>query len=159
MNKAPTISDLIATPANFFALGCGSGLLRPAPGTWGSLFALLPYLAFSQLYWPYYLAIVVISFIVGIYFCQACATFLGVHDHGAIVWDEFVGIWLTLFLVPFGLLNIALGFLLFRLFDIIKPWPIKWLDKSVAGGFGIMIDDILAAIYAWLCLQAILYFL
>lgn len=157
--KIVSLKDLFANPANFFALGCGSGLVRPAPGTWGSLFALLPYLALAHLHWALYAAVLLFSFAIGVYFCDACAKFLGVHDHGAIVWDEFVGVWLTLFLVPVEPIYILLGFALFRFFDILKPWPIKWLDKSVDGGFGIMIDDVLAAVYAWLVLQAGIYFL
>ncbi len=158
-DKHVTVKNLFATPANFFALGLGSGLIKPAPGTWGSLFALLPYLLLANLPAWQYATVVVTSFFIGIYFCHACAEYLGVHDHGAIVWDEFVGVWLTLFLVPFSFFNIILGFALFRFFDIVKPWPIKWLDKSVSGGFGIMIDDVLAAVYAWLVLQAIIYFI
>jgi phosphatidylglycerophosphatase A len=83
---------------------------------------------------------------------------LGVHDHGGIVWDEFVGYWITMFLAPKGWLWVVIGFVLFRFFDVIKPWPIGWLDRKVSGGFGIMIDDVLAGVYAFIALQACVYF-
>jgi phosphatidylglycerophosphatase A len=87
--------------------------------------------------------------------CGKTASDIGVHDHGGIVWDEFIGFWLTMFLAPPGLIWLVLGFALFRLFDIIKPWPIRWFDKHVHGGFGIMIDDVLAGLMALVCLQLI----
>ena len=80
---------------------------------------------------------------------------LGVHDHGGIVWDEMVGIWITLWLAPAGWQWLLLGFGLFRLFDIVKPWPIRWIDRQVHGGLGIMLDDVLAGVFAWLALQAV----
>jgi phosphatidylglycerophosphatase A len=99
-----------------------------------------------------YFAIIFISFVVGIYLCGKTASDAGVHDHGAIVWDEIVGFFITMLLLPVTWQNIVVGFLLFRFFDIVKPWPIKWLDKHVDGGFGIMIDDVLAAVFAWVLL-------
>lgn len=155
-NKIVTLKDLFASPMNFLALGCGSGLIKPAPGTWGSVLAILPFFFIEALAWQWHLLLIVVSFIAGIYLCEACAKYLGVHDHGAIVWDEFVGIWLTLLFIPFTWLNLLLAFGLFRLFDILKPWPIKIFDQKLLGGFGIMFDDILAAVYAWIALQALL---
>ncbi len=152
----------LSNPVHFLALGFGSGLLRPAPGTWGTLAAI-------PLYWLLvvsvgssglvYLGLILISFVLGVYLCGKTARDVGVHDHGAIVWDEIVGFLITMAYFSPTLLNIALGFALFRVFDIIKPWPIKLLDKHVHGGFGIMIDDVLAGIFAWLSLFAIHYFL
>jgi phosphatidylglycerophosphatase A len=83
---------------------------------------------------------------------------MGVHDHPGIVWDEFVGYWITMFAAPAGWLWIVIGFILFRFFDVLKPWPIAGLDKRVSGGMGIMIDDVMAGIYAAICLQVLAYF-
>ena len=91
---------------------------------------------------------VVLAFFFGIYLCAAAAQRLGVHDHGGIVWDEFVGIWLVLLVIPFGWVWWVSAFVLFRLFDIAKPWPIGWLDRRLGGGLGIMLDDLVAALYA-----------
>ncbi len=148
----------LSNPIHFLALGFGSGLIKPAPGTWGTLIAIPVYLGLLLLVPPssiYYLITILVSFTVGVYICGKAAKDVGVHDHGAIVWDEIVGYLVTMtFFVP-TLTNLALGFVLFRLFDILKPWPIKLLDKHVHGGFGIMVDDLLAGVFAWLCLFAI----
>jgi phosphatidylglycerophosphatase A len=104
-----------------------------------------------------YLGIVVLLFIVGIYLCQQTTDKLGSHDHSAIVWDEVVGYLLTMTAVPFDWRWAILGFFLFRLFDVWKPWPVRHLDRRVGGGFGIMLDDVGAAVYAALSLQAMLY--
>lgn len=103
--------------------------------------------------WQQLLA-VLLAFLLGIYLCGRAARELGVHDHGGIVWDEFVGLWLTVWLLPGGWPWWLAAFTLFRLFDIVKPWPIRWLDRHVHGGLGIMIDDVLAAVFAWSVLQA-----
>jgi phosphatidylglycerophosphatase A len=92
--------------------------------------------------------IVLVSAVVGIYICGSAAKTLGVHDHGGIVWDEFVGFWIAMAALPVSWISLILGFMLFRLFDILKPWPISWLDKKVSGGFGIMIDDVIAGLAA-----------
>ena len=86
----------------------------------------------------------IVSTLLGIWLCHRTAADLGVHDHGGIVWDEFVGVWITLWLAPTGWFWLVAGFLLFRLFDIWKPWPIGWVDRKVSGGLGIMLDGILA---------------
>lgn len=145
----------LSNPVHFLALGFGSGLIKPAPGTWGTLAAIPLYLLIMSLVSASsyaYFAIIMISFIVGIYLCGKTATDAGVHDHGSIVWDEIVGFFITMLLLPVTWQNIVLGFALFRFFDILKPWPIKLLDKHVHGGFGIMIDDVLAGVFAWLLL-------
>jgi len=145
----------LSNPVHFLALGFGSGLIKPAPGTWGTLAAVPLYVLFSlvlSLSLTSYLLVLLVSFVLGVYLCGKTASDVGVHDHGAIVWDEFVGLWITMTLIPFSWLNLILGFLLFRLFDIVKPWPIKLLDKHVHGGFGIMIDDVLAGVFAWIVL-------
>ena len=135
-------------PSHFIALGFGSGLLRPAPGTWGTLASVPVYLMLAQLPQVWYAVVLLIAFALGVWACGQAAADAGVHDDGALVWDEFVGFWLTMLLLPVTLTNVVLGFFLFRLFDIVKPWPIRWFDKQVSGGMGIMIDDVIAGIFA-----------
>ncbi|WP_373083458.1 phosphatidylglycerophosphatase A [Zhongshania sp.] len=145
--------SLLKNPVHLLSLGFGSGLAAKAPGTFGTLAALPFWYALQFLPPVYYVVVLILAFALGVYLCGATADALGVHDHGGIVWDEFVGLWIALFMVPMHLGWIALGFALFRLFDIWKPWPIRLLDAKVHGGFGIMIDDMLAGIYAYLVLQ------
>jgi phosphatidylglycerophosphatase A len=140
-------------PIHFLAFGLGSGATPRAPGTFGTLAALLLYLMLPAMN-PYVYAVFLLAgFLLGVWICGKTARDIGVHDHGGIVWDEFIGFWLTMFLAPPGLLWLLAGFVLFRVFDIIKPWPIRWFDRHVHGGFGIMIDDVLAGVMAWICLQ------
>ncbi|MDO7653864.1 MAG: phosphatidylglycerophosphatase A, partial [Porticoccus sp.] len=106
----------------------------------------------------FYLAIVVVVSIGGFYLCGKTASDLGVHDHPGIVWDEIAGFWLAMTAVPFTWYWMLAGFLLFRLFDIWKPWPIGWLDRKVSGGVGIMVDDLLAGVFTWLLLFLALQF-
>lgn len=149
----------LATPTGFLAFGLGSGLSPKAPGTVGSLAALV--FAVPLVALPLWIGFVVVvgAFFVGIYLCGETATRLGVHDHGGIVWDEFVGMWLVLLFVPFEPGWWLAALVLFRLFDIFKPWPIRWLDRKMGGGLGIMIDDVLAAVYALVPLLVLLYWL
>jgi len=150
---------ILTQPISFIACGFGAGAMRFAPGTWGTLMAVPFYLLLRHLSAPLYMLVLVFSTIFGIWICEKTTQALKVHDHPGIVWDEMVGFWLTMFLVPmrFNFYWILLGFVLFRLFDIWKPWPIRWLDRHVKGGVGIMFDDILAAIYAWVILQVIIF--
>ncbi|MFT7223394.1 MAG: phosphatidylglycerophosphatase A [Cellvibrionaceae bacterium] len=148
---------LIRHPLHFLALGFGSGLAPKAPGTFGTLAAVPLYLLIGQLPATGQILVVILSFLAGIYLCQRTAEDFGVHDHPAIVWDEFVGYWATMLVLPLVGVNMSvqwllLGFILFRLFDILKPWPIAWVDSKVSGGLGIMLDDLLAALYAGLLL-------
>ena len=117
---------------------------------------------FSSALLEWQLLIVIVAFFVGIYLCNVTTTALGVHDHPAIVWDEFVGFWLTMLVLPLmgvslDWLLLLLGFVAFRFFDIIKPWPILWVDKKVHGGFGIMFDDVLAGVYSGLVLAIVIH--
>lgn len=157
MSNAPVNTRKVAlkTPTGFLAFGFGSGLAPFAPGTFGTLAAIPLYYLLAMLSWPFYLLTVIIAFLLGIYLCEQASKSLGVHDHGGIVWDEFVGLWLTLFLIPNQWYWVMLGFMLFRFFDIVKPFPIKWLDKKVKGGFGIMIDDVIAGLFAWAVLMIV----
>ena len=146
---------LLANPQNFLALGAGSGLAPVAPGTFGTL-AAIPLLFIMPSNPWLYSAITVVLFVVGVYLCGSCASYLQTHDHPAIVWDEWVGLLLTMFLVPLSIVTVILGFALFRFFDILKPWPIGLADKKVSGGLGIMIDDVLAGIMAAIVLHLLL---
>jgi len=148
----PLTPDL-RNPLQLLAFGFGSGLAPKAPGTAGTLAAVPLYLLLGLLPLPWYLLVLIAAFGVGIHVCGYTARALGVHDHGGIVWDEFVGYWLTMVAAPPGWLWPIVGFVLFRLFDIWKPFPISWLDRHIKGGLGIMLDDALAGSFAWLCLQ------
>jgi phosphatidylglycerophosphatase A len=150
MNK-PDLRD----PLQLLAFGFGSGLAPKAPGTWGSLLALLLFPLPALLSLPTYLGIVLLASLAGIVICDHAAKALQVHDDGRIVWDEFAGQWLALTpLVPVltwngtSLLWLLAGFGLFRLFDVAKPWPIGYLDRKVHGGLGIMLDDLVAGVLA-----------
>ena len=126
------------------AFGFGAGLAPRAPGTAGTLAAIPVYLAFSQFSQGIYLLLVVAVGVAGVWLCQRAADRLGVHDHPGIVWDEFAGFLVTMIAAPRSWLWILVGFALFRLFDIWKPWPISWADRHCKGGLGIMLDDLLA---------------
>mgnify|MGYP000844138693 FL=1 len=130
------------------AFGFGSGLSPKAPGTMGTLAAIPLWWLLAQLPLSTYLVVVLIAAVAGIVICGRAADRLGVHDHGGIVWDEFVGFWIAMAALPVTWQSLILGFVLFRLFDILKPWPISWLDRRVSGGFGIMIDDVIAGLAA-----------
>ncbi len=139
------------SPARIIAFGFGSGLIRPAPGTWGTLagwgaFVLL----LEPLSLPLRLLAVVVAFALGIWACDRTGRDLGVADHGGMVWDEVAAIWLVLSLVPAGWMAQGAAFLLFRLFDIVKPPPIRQFDARLKNGFGVMLDDLLAALYVLL---------
>lgn len=144
-------------PLYFLALGFGSGLSRWMPGTAGTLMAVPLYLLFQPLGLWWHLGIVGVTLVAGIYICDWVAKDMQIKDPGCIVWDEFVGLWVTLILCPPGWYWLVLGILLFRFFDILKPWPVNWLDKNLQGGFGIMIDDVAAGIYSLVCLQLAYY--
>ncbi len=150
---------ILANPIHLLAFGFGAGLSPKAPGTVGTVVAVLIYLVLPSMPTIIYAGLILLSFVIGIWICGKTAEDLGVHDHGGIVWDEFVGYWITMFMAPSGLFWVLLGFVLFRLLDIFKPWPIKWADKELAGGLGIMLDDVLAGIMAALCMQALVVLL
>ncbi len=150
---------LLAHPANLFALGFGLGLARWGPGTVGTLLGIPLFLILQ----PFGLVVNVIAvallFVFGVWCCDACSRNLQVHDHPGIVWDEVVGLLVTLLLAPMTVTAIVLGFAYFRLFDIVKPWPIGWVDRRVSGGLGIMLDDVFAGVFAWGALQITLRWL
>lgn len=147
----------LRVPVHLLAFGFGAGLAPKAPGTWGTLVGVLLYLPLSGLDLFGYTTVVLLAALAGVAICDGSSRRLGVHDHPGIVWDEIVGYWLTMLAAPPGWPPIVVGFALFRLFDIWKPWPIGWLDRRVGGGLGIMIDDLVAGVFAWVGLQALGY--
>ncbi len=157
------IFDLSINPRVFrnlrhcLAFGFGAGLAKKAPGTWGTL-AAVPFCALLMFLpvWLYALLLLA-AFALGVWLCETVAQDMRAHDHGGIVWDEMLGYWLTLFLAPINWVTILMAFVLFRLFDIWKPWPISWCDRHIHGGLGIMLDDVLAGALAGVCLQALLW--
>ncbi len=148
-----TGKPLAAKIIHGLAYGFGTGLVGKMPGTVGTLIGMLFYLGLAGLPLAVYGAATATLFLAGIWICGRTAKDIGVHDHPAIVWDEIVGYLVTMMAAPRGWGWLLAGFLLFRLFDIWKPWPIRWLDRRVYGGFGIMVDDLLAAVYAAILLQ------
>jgi len=151
-------ATVLRNPVHFFAFGLGSGLAKKAPGTWGTLAAVPIYLAISALPLMAYLAIVAFVCVIGVWLCGASSKALGVHDHPGIVWDEFAGFFITMIAAPVSWVSVILGFALFRLFDIWKPWPISFIDRNVHGGLGIMVDDIVAGVFACVSLHLLLFF-
>jgi phosphatidylglycerophosphatase A len=153
---------LLGNPAGWIALGFGSGLSPVGPGTAGSLVALLPWLLLRELDVWLYLVVIVAMFAIGVWICQWVVAQLRIDDPSFVVWDEFVGLWITLIplvVMPHSWLWIFAGFILFRIFDIWKPWPVSWADRDIKGGLGVMLDDVVAGVYAaaalWLLLVLI----
>ena len=145
----PNREFLFKHPAHFLALGFGAGLAAKAPGTWGTLVA-LPFFFLAHFLGGQWAVLVAaaIFFVAGIWAADVTGRALGVSDHGGIVVDEIAAFLLVLAFAPVSIVGIAVAFLLFRLFDIVKPWPINVADRRIKGGFGVMFDDLLAAIYA-----------
>ncbi len=146
--------------ATLIATWFGAGLLPKAPGTWGSL-AALPFAWAILILFPGTLPLLIASvalLVVGAWASTLHSETLGVHDAGEIVVDEVVGQWIVLAIAPFSPLGWLAAFLLFRMFDVLKPWPISWLDKNIEGGWGIMLDDVLAGVFAALSLWLIVSF-
>ncbi|MEM1112066.1 MAG: phosphatidylglycerophosphatase A [Pseudomonadota bacterium] len=155
MTESATKPRPFRSPAQFFAFGFGSGLAPRAPGTFGTLAALPIYWLLANLPLLPYTLVLLGAVFFGIWICDRASRELGVHDHPGIVWDEFVGLWVALWALPLDWAWLLAGFALFRLFDILKPWPISWLDRHVSGGLGIMIDDIVAGVMACACLHTL----
>jgi len=158
--SAPLAADqrkrLMAHPAGWIATALGAGLSPKAPGTAGSLVALLPWWFVLRDAPPsVYLAVLIAGFVLGVWACGVCDRRLGMHDQGALVWDEVIGMWITLFAAPPQWWWMVAGFALFRLFDIWKPWPVSWADRRVHGGLGVMLDDVVAGVYALVILQLV----
>lgn len=154
---APLPAGFLKDPVNLLAFGLGSGCLPVAPGTFGTLVAIPLYLLMSLLLPAQYAVLTVILGLLGVGICQHASRRLGVHDHSGIVWDEVVGFLVTMFMIKPGGLALLAGFALFRLFDIWKPFPIRWLDRHVHGGTGIMLDDVVAGLYAAVIMQCLVW--
>jgi phosphatidylglycerophosphatase A len=149
-SRAPDARFLLAHPAHFIALGFGSGLAPRAPGTFGTLAAVALYWALAQALAPLAIAFLAIPlFFLGVWACDVTGRHLGVPDHGAMVWDEIVAFLPLAALASSSIPLQALAFALFRLFDIWKPYPIRLVERNVKGGFGVMVDDLIAAAYAY----------
>lgn len=151
----PDTRFLVARPAHFIALGFGAGLAPKAPGTFGTLAALPLYWLLLQagLGLPALLFVIAAGFALGVWACAVTGKNLGVADHGGIVWDEVIAMWLVLAFTPASWLGWLIAFGLFRFFDILKPWPIRFFDARLKNGFGVMFDDLLAALYALLIIK------
>jgi phosphatidylglycerophosphatase A len=145
---------VLRNPIHFLAFGFGSGLSPKAPGTMGTLVALPLVYELMHLSLLMYLCCVLMLSAIGIYVCGESARRLNTHDHPGIVLDEFAGMAVTMIAVPLNFQWLLLGFLLFRCFDIFKPWPIREADHRLSGGFGIMLDDIIAGIFSCALLHA-----
>ena len=152
-NQDPAVRRVaLRTPAGILAFGFGSGLSRFAPGTMGTVMAVPFALLLKSLPFAWFWPMLLVLFLAGVYLCDVSARQLGQHDPGGIVWDEMVAYWLTVAFIPVSWPWWLAAFILFRAFDILKPWPIRWTEKQFAGGLGIMLDDIVAAAYAMACL-------
>lgn len=147
----------LADPGHLLAIGLGTGLMPKAPGTWGSVLAVPIFIVLAPYGQAAYAAAVAALFLAGVYLAGRTARALGIHDHNAIVIDEVAGMLATWVGAEPGWLAIGLGFVLFRIFDIAKPWPIRRIDRDVQGGVGIMLDDLLAGAMAAIVLQILLY--
>lgn len=154
-----TFVELLKRPTCLLAYGFGSGLAPKAPGTFGTLAAIPLYLLMQDLALLPYLVVLVVTFVAGIWICQKAVDWLGQEDPSAVVWDEFVGYWVTMIAAPAGWHWLVIGFILFRIFDILKPWPISWCDKKLHGGFGIMLDDVVAGLIALACMQGLSFYI
>lgn len=147
--RVPAVpARLLRDPGHLLSLGFGAGLAPYAPGTFGTLVGVALYWALVPLPLPAYLGMVLFAIALGIRLCGRTAQVLGVKDHPGIVWDEVVGFWVTMAGVPVGWVSCLAGFVLFRFFDIVKPWPIRVLDRRIGGGLGIMLDDLAAGVFA-----------
>jgi len=148
---------LLKKPAAFIAYGVGAGLSPKAPGTFGTLVAIPLYWLIQDWSLFAYLTFTVAAFLFGIWICQITVDWLKQDDPGGVVWDEVVGYLVTMIAAPKGWAWIIAGFVLFRFFDILKPWPVSLADKKLHGGLGIMLDDVLAGFYAMLTLSTVQY--
>ena len=150
-----TPASVWQNPKHFLAFGFGAGAFPVMPGTMGTLVGILFFISLEQANLWSYLAITAFLFLIGIWLCGSTARDVKVHDHSGIVFDEIVGYLIAMIGMPVSWPWIFAGFIAFRIFDIFKPWPIKWLDQYVKGGFGIMLDDLVAGLYALIVLQFI----
>ena len=143
---APPAKTVFGDPVHLLAFGFGAGLSPKAPGTAGSVWGVALAVATASWGWQWELGLAVLMTLVGVWICGVSAKRLGVHDHGGIVWDEIVGAYLIFLPIPRTWPWLLAGFVVFRILDIVKPWPIRELDHRLHGGLGIMLDDVVAAL-------------
>jgi phosphatidylglycerophosphatase A len=154
-----TPKQILTDPVLFLAFGFGSGLVKKAPGTMGTLAALPVYGFCVQGSYELYVLLTVLATVIGVWICDVAAKKINEHDFGGIVWDEVAGYLITMLFVPFSWEALLVGFILFRFFDILKPQPIRWIDRKVSGGLGIMLDDVLAGVFAGVVLQFVMTYI
>ena len=155
ISAKPPVSVIVKKPAVLLACGLGSGLVPKAPGTFGTLAAIPLYLVMQPLGLLGYLLLTAVFFVLGIWLCHQAIKVFERNDPSEVVWDEVVGFLVTMIAAPAGWQWLVLGFVLFRIFDIWKPWPVRLADHKLHGGLGIMLDDVIAGIYALIVLQVI----
>lgn len=151
---------VLTNPVYFTAFGFGSGLSKYMPGTMGTLAGVFIYMLLNYIGLSYFsvLLITIVFAILGIFICDRASVYVEHPDHPGIVWDEIVGYLISMLYISFSIKNIIAGFILFRIIDIVKFWPIKYIDKNITGGTGIMLDDILAGVYVNILLHIIDYY-
>jgi phosphatidylglycerophosphatase A len=165
MNESPESKEknlaraVLTDPVHFLAFGFGTGLAPFAPGTFGSIPGVVLFWLTLDLGLYVQLGVAAALALSGIWICGESARRIGIHDHGGIVWDEITGMYITLLAAPFSVTGWLLAFALFRLMDIVKPWPIRDLDHRLGGGVGIMLDDLVAALYAFVPLGLYRWFM
>lgn len=155
--KTKVALSQLKDPVMLLAFGLGSGLSPVAPGTAGTIITIPLVLLLQQLGSVAYLSTTAIILITGVWICSYASRKLNVHDHSGIVYDEVAGFLITMLYIPESLTWLIIGFVLFRILDAVKPWPISWLDRNVHGGTGIMLDDVIAGLISNLCLHGIIY--
>lgn len=155
--RLPNLKFLLAHPSHFFALGFGAGLARLAPGTFGTIVGLPLFYGLMITPELVHFTTIAVLFFIGIPICGKTGRALGISDHGSIVWDEIVAMMLVLEFTPQKPIWWLVAFTLFRLFDVWKPFPIRQCDVAFKGGFGVMFDDLLAAVYAIASLKVVLW--
>ena len=146
-DRLPIPDGIFEKPLYFIAFGFGVGIIPFAPGTFGTLFAVFLYSLLPTLSFSSHLIITVIITMLSIFICDKVSREIELHDHPGMCLDEFPGFFVSMLFAPAGWVGLISAFLLFRFFDIIKPWPINWIDKNVHGGFGMVLDDVLAGVY------------
>lgn len=150
----PTLAWVWSRPDRCLAFGFGVGLIRPGSGTWGTVLAALLWWPLQQLFAPGVMGLLLLAgIVVGVWACGRAAQTLGVADHVGMVWDEMIAFWILLWAIPVHVITLLVAFALFRFFDVYKPFPISWFDRNFKGGVGVMIDDLIAAFYAWLLMM------
>jgi phosphatidylglycerophosphatase A len=159
LNVPPVPASVWRNPLHFVAFGFGSGAVPFAPGTFGTLMAIPFYLVMQPLRPMIYLAVLLLVIGLSIWICSKATKDIGIDDHQGMCLDEIVGFLVTMFAAPVGWEWIAFGFVLFRIFDIWKPWPIRSIDRNIHGGFGMILDDVVAGVFSCLLLQAVAWIL